>query len=137
MEPAPELRLVVFPAMFILRRLSLGGKPSSMSKSSSDSPSSSKIWLSTGALFLEVRRLVMEGGLWRRITWVGRGDGSCSSSSSSSSSTLRRTLLCFTQPLTIFYKFKYLNKIFFNNHQNVMFRFVYNFCHGLNNSLFK
>lgn len=86
--------MAAFPAMFILRRLSLGGRPSSKSKSSSDSPSSSKIWLSTGALFLEVRRLVMEGGLRLRITWVGRGEGSCSSSSSSSSSTLNRQVLC-------------------------------------------
>ncbi len=76
--------------MFIFNRLSLGGRLSSMSKSSSDSPSSSKIWLSTGALFRDVSRLVMDSGLRRRTTWVGNGKGSCSSSSSSSSSTRKR-----------------------------------------------
>lgn len=82
--------------MFIFNLLSFGGKFSSMSNSSSDSPSS-KIWLRTGALFLEVRRFVTEG-LRRRTTWVEREIGFLSSSSSSSSSS---TLNKHFRPLVV------------------------------------
>lgn len=82
--------------MFIFNLLSFGGKFSSMSNSSSDSPSS-KIWLRTGALFREVRRFVTEG-LRRRTTWVEREIGFLSSSSSSSSSS---TLNKHFRPLVV------------------------------------
>lgn len=85
--------------MFIFNLLSFGGKFSSMSNSSSDSPSS-KIWLRTGALFLEVRRFVTEG-LRRRTTWVEREIGFLSSSSSSSSSS---TLNKHFRPLVVGFK---------------------------------
>lgn len=85
--------------MFIFNLLNLGGRFSSMSNSSSDSPSS-KIWLRTGALFLDVRRLVTDG-FRRKTTCVERDMGFLSSSSSSSSSS---TLNRHFRPLAVGFK---------------------------------